>query len=743
MSDATADGVPAVPVHYVPIPTLPTPTPRDDYAPFSGTRTPLVIDNGATQLRFGFSTTPGGKDEANTSPHVNTNAIAKYKERKHGTSLLLFGDAIESESGARSQIRTPWEGDVLLNFDALENALDCAFLKLGICDTETVEHPVLMTERLCSPLHSRSLTSELMFELYGVPSLLYCVDSVMSFYQNNKPPSSGAFDTDGLVISFNTASTSVIPMVKGKGLLSHAKRIPWGAQQATDYLLKTTQLKYPNFPTRVTPAQSSWMMQNFCEFAPDYLEQIRRLRQPDALRAGARIIQFPFALPVVEEKTEEELARVAERRREQGKKLQEIAAKNRQEKLEAKERDRDFMLKLKEDRPDTKREWMSVLRGEGFDDEDSFEQTLKKLEADIKRGRKKDTDVEEPAEEPTFPLLDVPDADLDEDQLKEKKKQRLLKAGYDARLKARREKEKEREEKEAEERREEDERENNFGEWSRRLRAEQEAIMVRMKERSRRKAALADRKSAAAQARMKNIATLAADDRVNKKKRKAAGGEDMFGADDADWAIYRKINTAVESSDEEEDYSQLQTIENKLLAHDPTFTLAHTHAAITSQKSAMLSAFRPPYEEGDVEGNTRIHLNVERWRVCETWFSPGMAGVDSAGLGEVLQGVLARFSDAEKARMVQNVFVTGSPSKLPGLTDRIYSTLRPILPPEMHLGEIVRAADPSLDAWRGMAAFANTDEFSKYGVTKEEYEELGGERIKRWWGGNWNQSVSP
>jgi len=100
------------------------------------------------------------------------------------------------------------------------------------------------------------------------------------------------------------------------------------------------------------------MMQNFCEFAPDYLEQIRRLRQPDALRAGARIIQFPFALPVVEEKTEEELARITERRREQGKKLQEIAAKNRQEKLEAKERDRDFMLKLKEDRPDTKREWM-------------------------------------------------------------------------------------------------------------------------------------------------------------------------------------------------------------------------------------------------------------------------------------------------------------------------------------------------------------------------------------------------
>ena len=49
--------------------------------------------------------------------------------------------------------------------------------------------------------------------------------------------------------------------------------------------------------------------------------------------------------------------------------------------------------------------------------------------------------------------------------------------------------------------------------------------MNKIKERERRKAALSDRKSAVAQARMKNIASLAADDRVPKKKRKAGAGE--------------------------------------------------------------------------------------------------------------------------------------------------------------------------------------------------------------------------
>jgi len=34
--------------------------------------------------------------------------------------------------------------------------------------------------------------------------------------------------------------------------------------------------------------------------------------------------------------------------------------------------------------------------------------------------------------------------------------------------------------------------------------------------------------------------------------------------------------------------------------------------------------------------------------------------------------------------------------------------------------EIVRAADPSLDAWRGMADFTKTNEFNHTGVTKAD-----------------------
>ena len=75
------------------------------------------------------------------------------------------------------------------------------------------------------------------------------------------------------------------------------------------------------------------MLQNFCEFATDYPALLRELKDPLKMRASERIIQFPFSAPVTEEKTEEELAKIAERRKEQGRKLQELAAKSRLEKV--------------------------------------------------------------------------------------------------------------------------------------------------------------------------------------------------------------------------------------------------------------------------------------------------------------------------------------------------------------------------------------------------------------------------
>jgi actin-related protein 5 len=130
-----------------------------------------------------------------------------------------------------------------------------------------------------------------------------------------------------------------------------------------------------------------------------------------------------------------------------------------------------------------------------------------------------------------------------------------------------------------------------------------------------------------------------------------------------------------------------------------------------------------------------------------------MAGVDSAGLGEVIHNLMPSFIESrsgngtldyivDRAEVIQNVFLTGSAANMPGLVPRLTSILQSLLPPGSPL-KIVRAADPALDAWRGMAAFTQTEEFIRIGVTKQEYEEYGGERVKSWWGGNWNGEFIP
>lgn len=111
-------------VLHVPAPVFPTYTPPDSYDPFRGTSVPLIIDNGASNLRFGFSISDS---KTAFTPHSVPNVIARFKERKYNQPLLLFGEGVDAESGAKGQTKTPWEGDVLLNFDALVRSSSPSF----------------------------------------------------------------------------------------------------------------------------------------------------------------------------------------------------------------------------------------------------------------------------------------------------------------------------------------------------------------------------------------------------------------------------------------------------------------------------------------------------------------------------------------------------------------------------------------------------------------------------------------
>lgn len=88
------------------------------------------------------------------------------------------------------------------------------------------------------------------------------------------------------------------------------------------------------------------------------------------------------------------------------------------------------------------------MANNGFANEDELKVAMTELESVIKKLQAKldgtyESDDEQAVvkEAPRSDLVGIPDAELTSEQIKEKRKQRLLKAGWDARLKQKEEKE--------------------------------------------------------------------------------------------------------------------------------------------------------------------------------------------------------------------------------------------------------------------------------------------------------------
>ncbi|KAG0041402.1 Nuclear actin-protein involved in chromatin remodeling [Gryganskiella cystojenkinii] len=712
-----------------PIQTEKSFTPTPDYSDyqdsFASTGTALVIDNGSWQCRAGWAT----EDKPRL---VFDNQMAKFRERKTNSHVTYVGNDVYADVLARSSAKTPFDGGVMCNPEIMESVLDYIFVKLGI-STDRIDHPLVMTEPVCVPQYNRNLMSELLFESYQVPSVTYGIDSLFSLYANGPDRAQ-----DGIVFSAGHNFSHVIPVSGGKVHLGHAKRISYGGVAASECMLKLMQMKYPTFPMKMTTAQSETLVINHTYVAHDYVQELASYEDPEVFKTKDRVIQFPFVAPVIEEKSEEEQARLAAKRKEQGRRLQEQAAKARLEKLMQREQDLEQYMGLKNSKTTLKKaEWNEQMKLMGFKEESDLDAAIKNAEGAIKRARNKELGIEEEEKEPpTFPLVDVPDEELSELDKKEKKKQRLLKASYDARMRAKAAKAEEMAFQAELARQDEERREQEPQKWLDEVHTKRRELVEKIKAKRQLREQLSDRRSHASQLRMKSIAALASDAPPPKRRRKGQD-EDTFGADDDDWMVYREIAREDDSEDEEE-ANQLNEYEEQLLKFDPDFLHEHTMNAYTPKNSFLhfYTNGLGPYDPAvglELDQTYQLHVNVERIRVPEVFFQPGIVGLDQTGFVETLHDVLKRFDAKARERMIQNILVTGGMAQIPGLVDRLNDSIRAILPfsPEKKNYHVRQAQDCLLDGWRGAAMVGRDQEqINKISVTKAEYEEMGGSYIK-------------
>lgn len=755
------DEFPPQNIHHLREP-VPPPGPEPFYASYEP-NVPIAIDLGSANVRVGLT-------KANLPNNVFPSLVAKHRDRRTNTNLTLVGNDIFREapyySTLKSSAKSPFDGPLITNWDYVENILDYSLEHLGVTSSNgRLNNPVIMTEPLACPNSQRRGMYEIIFEAYQAPKMATGIDSLFSYYHN-------LAKQNGIVISVANELTHVIPVLLGRGILLNSKRVDWGGSQLAQFMQRLLALKYPYFPSRLSKDQTTHIMHDHAYVLKDYSAELSEYLNMDKLENNDVVIQAPVEIvPEKAKKSDEELARQAERRREQGKRLQEQAQKKRLEKLVQKEQEYEYYSQLREDLSKlSKTESEKRAQAEDFDNVADLHKYVDNLEKLLRKARSQDIDEPEEELDPAtaWPLADVADEELSEEQVKEKRRQKLLKANYDARMRAKEEKQREEEEKLKYAKEQQEWRERDLNDWCTSKRLDLAQHIAQFKKRAKLMEAMKDRKSMAAQKRMKSIADLANDltsstSAASRKRRRNINvtidndPNDTFGANDDDWNAYRDISSASLEEEQDETNAEILRLEEELLEHDPDFHHEDTFAASESfdWKSSVLHKFiHGPRQsltlamqaEGHdpdelinhpeiIRRNHQLHVNVERIRVPEIYFEPHIAGLDQAGIPEIVQNLLLRNYDGnfntggQLRAMIENVFLTGGSTLLPNFVDRVRSEMTGFLPTGAPLN-VYRADDPILDPWKGMQKWANSEDSANCYVSKEEYEEMGPEYIK-------------
>ncbi|EGC33609.1 hypothetical protein DICPUDRAFT_154327 [Dictyostelium purpureum] len=638
---------------------------------------PLIIDNGSYQCRAGFSIDDNPK-------LIFRSLVGKVKS----TSNPIVGNSIKESDISRLNIKSPFDLDVLVHPPSQESILDHLFHKLGI--ESAIENPILMTEAASNPSFCRKYMSELLFECYNIKSVVYGIDSLFSFYGQKHQLKDGGKNALIIDSSFNT--THIYNVQDYKVSHQHTKRINIGGGLSTDYLRKVIHVKYPKHKSYFTQNYTNKIKEEHCYFTKEsFIEELKEFENDKLGREKSDIIQLPYQA-IDFEKLEEDKQRKLQNRKELGAKLKEMADKKRMEKRQAQE-DRlqvlESILNLKLN--NNIDEYNVSLKAELMGEKD----LINEIE-DLKEklfGKKKEEHAEG---EDEFPLLSRPDSELTQDQLKEKKKQRLLKSMKDGRLANKRkrdeEKEKEKEKEEERDRQEEEMFIKDPEQYVRDLHIRRSRIFDKKEQKQKQKTKVVVQRNS----RLRSILS------TTNRDDKFLGDEEV-------------------DQEEIEDTKELAVLEKLLNKFDPGWSTS------TNSDDLLFGGDYPTAEDH------QVILGVERIKTPEILFQPkAIVGLDQMGLMEAITStILSQLSPESRKLVTENIFLTGGNANTKNFRDRVHYEITQLREPHSPLN-VFKSNNSQLDAWFGARKWVNDniDQWNQFSISKEEYQEKGYDYIK-------------
>ena len=740
----------------------------------------IIIDNGSYECRAGWSI-------CNEPNICCRNVLAKPKLNDGNFSPFIVGNSIFEYEQGKINKKSPFEKNIIAHFSTQEHIFDHIFSNLNINDN-CINHPVLITESVCNLSFSRKCMTELMFELYGVPSLTYGIDMMFSYYYNNYE---NIKNNEGLgnclIISSSNQVTHILPIIENKIDLKNTRRISIGSENAKDLLMKSLQLKYSDIKQKLTNEVIQEIYHNYTMAAIDYEQELKlievlhkdeqeKYHKLDLVNIYGTLDMYQKVMDSYKEEKRNNSSNNSLNKKsfsylkpytnlvnyidEEENNVEKNIINHlyffkkpfmgvlpfiTQEELKAKQeakneqirRFREIMKKRREENYKNMQieleqlEKMIALKDQ---DKFKFEEMLtntgyESAEEIIQRINKLSAKLNNDIHhlENTQPE-DIESRwnllSMPDEDLTEEQIKMKRIQKMQKNAYYSRLEKKELARKEKE--KIEKLKNENKDKYLVSLYRTKKEILERLAKYEELKRDMVNRHSKTNMKRMQTLAELGKDS--DGMERGGSNWEDDdFGKNDEDWEIYREVNKNNINEEEEEDYNRLHDIENQISEMDKNYF-----------------GNVQQYQYNFYHENDYFILGVDQFRCAELLFKPYIIGVEQAGIIQIISQIFKNMNINIKKNLAKNIFITGGNTYYPFLKERIYHDLRSYLPIDVDIN-VKRAANPVLDAWKGARLFFN-DTYSLNGIknnlrnniyiSKKEYEEYGVEYFKEHFCGN-------
>lgn len=108
----------------------------------------LTFDVGTYNTRVGYAT-------EQSPSHVFPTQYSKYRDRKVNRTYTLLGNDIYLDSNGKQNMRSPFDGPLVSNWEGIETLLDYSFTKIDVESRQGVENPIVMSELMGCPSSQR------------------------------------------------------------------------------------------------------------------------------------------------------------------------------------------------------------------------------------------------------------------------------------------------------------------------------------------------------------------------------------------------------------------------------------------------------------------------------------------------------------------------------------------------------------------------------------------------------------